>query len=208
LLHMRSSVNSAIFICLVHVFRPNGVISSVQCIQSLSEHLKKDSIISVKYNGYDRNGRLINPVFWQECDGVDWNAVKTATSIKFSRHEKGYWTNPENQQTFLTELGKQLGFEKMEDWYDITRSTIKKHGGGNLLNRRFQSSPLMLLRKVYPKHLWFGWNMRRIPKGYWNNLDNQRNFLEYLSKKLHIREPEAWYRVSHFQVTFCDLNNH
>jgi hypothetical protein len=36
----------------------------------------------------------------------------------------------------------------------------------------------------------------KVPRDYWNDLSNQRTFLDELAKKLNITAFEEWYRVS------------
>lgn len=37
----------------------------------------------------------------------------------------------------------------------------------------------------------------KIPqKGYWNNVSNQRSFLDDLAKKLNITDPSGWYKLT------------
>lgn len=35
----------------------------------------------------------------------------------------------------------------------------------------------------------------RVPVGFLDELKNQRNFLDILAKRLHIKQPEDWYQV-------------
>ena len=53
---------------------------------------------------------------------------------KFSNSPKGFWKKKENQKKFFDWLGKELGYKTLDDWYNITTSTIDKHGGGSMLD--------------------------------------------------------------------------
>ena len=47
-----------------------------------------------------------------------------------------WWENRDNQREFLDNLGEQLGFKKMENWYNITVKQIIENKGGSLLVSR------------------------------------------------------------------------
>jgi len=37
-------------------------------------------------------------------------------------------------------------------------------------------------------------------KGYWDDINNQKRFLDKIAKELHIREPTDWYKVKHADI--------
>ena len=44
----------------------------------------------------------------------------------------------------------------------------------------------LLLKTVYPNHNWLIWKFNYLPKGYWDNKDNEIEFMNWLGKKLEI----------------------
>jgi hypothetical protein len=77
----------------------------------------------------------------------------------------------------------------------VTSKAFNKLGGSGLL-AHYDNSLSALLTKVYPNVQWDLLKFHRIPKRkdiadkmplrYWNNLDNQRNFMNEVAKKLSI----------------------
>jgi hypothetical protein len=114
--------------------------------------------------------------------------------------------NAEKQRNFMDGLAKQLNITQQEDWYSITSKQIYERGGGSLLDK-YGSSPSKLIQTVYQDHQWNEYKFRRNPKGssaklagYWTNLENQRNFLNSLGKKLGIKDLTDWYAITRKQI--------
>ena len=59
-----------------------------------------------------------------------------------------------------------------------------------------------MLCSVYPSHTWLPWKFEytSAPNGYWNNLQNQREFMDWLSRELGFVEFEDWYNISKEQI--------
>jgi hypothetical protein len=72
-------------------------------------------------------------------------------------------------------------------------------GGSGLLSR-YNGSPSLLLSSVYPDYDWLPWKFSICPRNYWNDLTNQRKFMEWATKELNIEKMGDWYRTS-FKVT-------
>jgi hypothetical protein len=107
--------------------------------------------------------------------------------------------NPEKEKHFMDWLGNQLGYKTLEDFHQITLENIKNFGGSGILTK-YGSSIIKILKSSYPNHSWSPWKFPHTPKGYWEDHDNQRNFVEWLSKQLKIQKMEDWYRVSIQQI--------
>ena len=89
----------------------------------------------------------------------------------------------------------------MEDWYKIKPEDIKKIGGGSLLSSCFNNSLPVALQSTFPEHKWLLWQFKqRITPYFWNNQQNQIDFIQWLSKQLHVRELKDWYRISLEQI--------
>jgi hypothetical protein len=48
---------------------------------------------------------------------------------------------------------------------------------------------------VYPDYDWEAQGAPKKPSGYWNDIENQREFFDELAEKLNIQKPEDWYSV-------------
>src|SRR5438128_2224085 len=51
-------------------------------------------------------------------------------------------------------------------------------------------------QKLYPQHKWNSVQFSTIPRGYWNDEDNQRNYLDKIGRELGVKEMDDWYNVS------------
>src|SRR5207237_587250 len=107
----------------------------------------------------------------------------------------GYWNNMENQREFIDWLGKKLGYSKMDDWYRVYTADILQNGGGRLLNL-YGGSPIKLIQSIFKEHHWDVHKLSRKPVGYWNNMENQREFMDWLGKKLGYSKMDDWYQIS------------
>jgi hypothetical protein len=121
--------------------------------------------------------------------------------MKISRRE--YWNNKENQLNFLNALGRDLGFKRMRDWYNITPEQIRENGGSPLLEKH-DNSPSKLLKFVYNTYRWnelkFLNLQHRKARGYWNDPINQREFLDNLGKEFGFKCLDDWYIISIKQI--------
>jgi hypothetical protein len=80
-------------------------------------------------------------------------------------------------------------------------------GGGGVLSAKFNSSIALLLAKVYPEYEWLPWKFDRCPNNYFENVNNQRKFMEWAGKQLKIKEMSDWYDVGKMveNVKICFL---
>ncbi len=100
-------------------------------------------------------------------------------------------------QETLTWIGKQLGVQSMEDWYTVRITDVCKLRGGSELLRSFGGSLMHALRTAYPT---VRWNMQQFALSGWDNIKNQREFLDNVGKQLNITSPQDWYHTRTSEV--------
>ena len=93
-------------------------------------------------------------------------------------------------------LGSTLGYTQPADWYRVGKKDFQKHYGGGLLNSQFRDSIADAVRDFRPDFEWVPWMFVRTPRGYWDVLENRREYLRWLEKRLQITSPEGWYAVT------------
>ncbi len=71
--------------------------------------------------------------------------------VKFTQTRYN-WENPSQQRAFMDDLAKKLNITNKEDWYKLTRDTVYRYGGGELL-RKYEFLPSKLVMSVYPEYL-------------------------------------------------------
>jgi hypothetical protein len=72
-------------------------------------------------------------------------------------------------------------------------------GGAAILNK-FNTSPSQLLNSVYPEYDWLPWKFEKGPSHYWEDVKNQRKFMDWAAKQIGIKEMSDWYNIT-YQVT-------
>ena len=74
------------------------------------------------------------------------------------------------------------------------KDLLHNHGGSLIKN--FNNSPIKLITSVYPNQNWLPWKFNQAPKGYWNDENNVKQYINWLGDKLNIKTMEDWYNVS------------
>jgi hypothetical protein len=113
------------------------------------------------------------------------------------------WESREIRRKFMEDLGHQLGFQKMEDWYTITSRKIKGHGGAGLL-AKYGGSPSKLVIDVFKDFKWRTLMFNTAGK-YWESKDNERDYLDYLGNRLGLKQMKDWYNISVKQFSETSL---
>jgi hypothetical protein len=108
---------------------------------------------------------------------------------------RGFWNSKENQKEFTNWLAAELGFTHMEDWYSLKVADIIERGGIGLFIK-YGSSIFKLLKSIYPEQQWFPWKFEAVPKGYWDNLNNQRDFIHWVGIQQGFTGMNDWYTIT------------
>lgn len=111
-----------------------------------------------------------------------------------------YWEDISNLRSFFDWVGTQLEYKQMEDWYSISLSQIQKLGGKGVMLTHFHDSPTKALHTVYPEHKWLPWRFNSISHGFWEKVDNQRIYLDWLFSQLGYSNMDDWYQLTQEHV--------
>ena len=119
----------------------------------------------------------------------DWNFV---TNINNSNI---YFSKKDNQRKFMDNLYKKLKFQSMDDFFSIKRKQFIRYGG--LLLLRSYGDYKKLLQSIYPRYDWNFNNYHRVrlTKTYFESIENQKEFLIELYKKLNLKSIEELINV-------------
>jgi len=120
--------------------------------------------------------------------GYDWK------EWMFYMAPLGFWQERKNRRRYMLWLGKELGFEKIDDWYSVTGGDFVANYGNQCLKTYF-GSPIAALRDCFPRHTWHEWMFTRVPVDFWNSKKNRQRYMRWLGKRLGFRKPEDWSRV-------------
>lgn len=113
---------------------------------------------------------------------ISWNPLQFRSSLKNKKTHRG----------LLDVIGTQLKISKPEDWYDVDPAALKNEQ----LIKKYQGSLCKTLQSIMPEIEWQPWRFRENVRGFWQQLDNQRLFMDYISKELNIIDQRDWKRVS------------
>lgn len=100
-------------------------------------------------------------------------------------------TNRQKLKEALDDAAKELNITHWEQWYAVPGKKLRE-----LLDHRLffgYEDKAALLQSAYPEHPWELWRFTKVPAGFWEDLDNQRNFIESLAKNLNITQLDQWY---------------
>ena len=137
---------------------------------------------------------------------------------KFASPPKAMWQNLSNQRKFLEFAAHHFHIQDMSDWYNIRvkvcifppKVTVTKDitsiGGAGLLQNHYNNSLCALLQRIYPEYPWLPWKFPACPRNYWDNLDNQRKFMDWAGKQLKINEMSDWYKITYKVGNFHEIS--
>jgi hypothetical protein len=151
------------------------------------------SIIQNKGGGllkkyYNNSPIIFCKTIFPEYEWLDW---------KFNFISRGYWDLVENRKKYAIWLGKELNFNNMEDWYNITMQKICNNDGNSLMVLKYNSSPIQFLRDVFSQYEWLEWKLTNTTNGYWKIIENHTKFANWLGKELNFNNMEDWYNITY-----------
>jgi len=110
------------------------------------------------------------------------------------RAPRGAIRDKEWVRAFVESLLQKHGYKKIEDFCSISTQSIIKHKGCGLIE--YYKSPYGIARFAFPEHEWLPWKFGRVSSQFWDNLENLKRYLEWLSKRLGYINIEDYYRIS------------
>jgi hypothetical protein len=75
-------------------------------------------------------------------------------------------------------------------------------GGINLL-AKYEGSTKQLLAQIFPEYKWIPWEFAKASQNFWDDVNNQRNYLNWAEKRLKIKEMEDWYNITLAVIPAC-----
>ena len=117
--------------------------------------------------------------------------------LKFQKAPNSYWSSVENQRRFLTNLEEKLVIKSKEAWYKVSTRTLLENGGNGLL-QQYNGSVQQMLSALYPDEAWDSRRFTKTFKNYWASMENQREYMDDLGRKLGFKagDMEAYYSLT------------
>jgi very-short-patch-repair endonuclease/ABC-type Zn uptake system ZnuABC Zn-binding protein ZnuA len=114
--------------------------------------------------------------------------------------KKNSWKNTENHVLYARYLGNELRFTEPEDWYKISHKDIKKNKGAGLLAQYYNDSPILFVKEVvkliYPDYEWFEWKFNKTTNKFWDKIENQKIYMDWLFNELKFTKIEDFYNIN------------
>ncbi len=66
----------------------------------------------------------------------------------------------------------------------------------------YNNSPSLLISTVYSEYKWLPWKFQHVPNGYWEDMKNQKKFMDWVGKQLNYKDMEDWYKVTKEVINF------
>jgi hypothetical protein len=109
-----------------------------------------------------------------------------------SQSPNGFWKNPENVRFCLDVIANYEGFTKLDDFYNVSQDTFKKHRIVSIQNKF--GSHLAMLKFAYPEKSWKEWRFHPVARNYWDSRENRLIAIKDVENELGINEPSEWYK--------------
>jgi len=108
-------------------------------------------------------------------------------------------------------MANELGFRCLEDWYSITADQIKQYEIPSLSKMYHNSFVLSLIATYAEKNqkeyrdgedgMLYPWLFKSVPRNYWKEKANRKQYFDWLYLKLDLKTVEGWYTVTHHIVS-------
>jgi hypothetical protein len=175
----------------------NDVINYEECYKIKNEELCKEkggSLINLKYDFSVYN--LLKATI--EYHWLPW---------KFTNAPNNFWSGEykkENAILYLNWLFDVLEFSSKKDFYKLKKNHFVNNYGAGLLNV-FNSKIMDMLNFAFPNDdtwKWQFWRFGQVQKYVWDIISNQREFMDYVHKKLLIKSQEEMYYVEIDEINY------
>eukprot|EP01118_Nematostelium_gracile_P006691 TRINITY_DN2154_c0_g1_i1.p1 TRINITY_DN2154_c0_g1~~TRINITY_DN2154_c0_g1_i1.p1 ORF type:complete len:503 (+),score=96.97 TRINITY_DN2154_c0_g1_i1:89-1597(+) len=175
-----------------YIAKELNIVNMDQWYQVTVEHICDRGGRGLLYKYHGSPSRMITTLFPQH----PWDL------FNFRKTPKQTWNDIPLRKELMTNLAKQLKIDKMEDWYGVTKRKIYDVGGAALL-QRYQNSPSKMVTSMFPEHTWDLLKFHKMPKGLWDDMVWQKQFLNNVQYQLKMTSMEDWYHVTAQQIRQC-----
>jgi hypothetical protein len=126
-----------------------------------------------------------------------WVPEFTWSVYMFKNLPQRYFDNDENKRAWLREFEEENNIKTPEDWYEIKSSQIMIKDKGSTLYGKFKSTPILIMRFLYPKFDWKEWLIiSGAPNNFWGKKENCLRYLLWLKDEVGFTEEEDWYKLT------------
>ncbi len=109
-----------------------------------------------------------------------------------------HWDDHINHINFRNYLANKLNLDITIQigWYSISSKDIINNKGSGLLNGKYNGRTIEFLKGVFPEFIWYPWLFDTPLKNFWNDLEIQKQYMEWLSNKFKWTSKKDYYKLS------------
>lgn len=85
----------------------------------------------------------------------------------------------------MDKVATRLHITHWEQWYEVTQDKLLEAGAGRV-SVFYEHTPLYMLPALYPYYNWKLWKFPKVPNSYWEDLQNQRKYLEDMMQQWQV----------------------
>jgi hypothetical protein len=133
----------------------------------------------------------------QYHDSPSFLITSTYPHYPWEKSRFDWWQSSRNMemaQEFMRDLGVTLDIKHWEQWYAITAQQVQENGGSSFL-KHADNSAAILVCKAFPQYPWKLWKFNQFPKDTFDNLVNQREFMDWIGTQMGHAEGKQWVRM-------------
>ena len=94
----------------------------------------------------------------------------------------------------------QMKIETPSDWYRVTLEDIESKGGLSIIHHSYNGSLATALQTIYPEHSLSWYRFQKVPRGYWEDINNVRSYLQYLADQYCLSNINDWMYLTESQI--------
>jgi len=113
------------------------------------------------------------------------------------------WNDRSVHLEYIEWLSNLLGITEKEQWYAIRTEDLKHIKSANFILKRFYGNSLVVaLTTLYPDTNWQLWRFSKVPRLFWNDERNIRNYFLWVANELQVCKMSDWYEISTQQIYY------
>lgn len=126
-----------------------------------------------------------------------WISEIMWTEFMFKNLPQRYFDDDQNKLTWLREFEVENNIKIPEDWYKINSQQIMQKDKGPTLYGKFKSTPILIMRFLYPEFDWKEWLiLSGAPNNFWKKKENCLRYLLWLKDEIGFTQEEDWYKLT------------
>ena len=151
-------------------------------------------LLSSIYPFYCFDFNLLKPTFFLLSSTLLSYFSNLNLNILSTKLVNDYFKLIENQRRFFDFLFIKFKLKSVGDWINITRKKILKNGGSSLLSH-YNFNLKNILISIYPNYPWNFLPWKFEGKNFFQSIENQRIFIDYLYYKFNFNSLNDWENI-------------